>query len=254
MNSRATGFSRFSERRSPPPTIPPGRWPAPWRCSAPLVEINKEQGARGMAELHMGVGINTGEVIVGNIGSEKRTKYGAMGTAINMAYRIESHTVSGQVLISPETHAKTADFVQVGETQDLRFKGLDEPVRVYEVRGMSEPYACQIPEAAPEEFVDLASPVEVRMFALEGKKVSDEAVGAEIKRASENCMDVEAESPFERNANLMLRVAEEADVSDVYVKVVEADGDRLMLRFTSLPDDAKAYFERIRESSAQSNA
>ena len=50
-----------------------------------LVEINKEQRARGMAELHMGVGINTGEVIVGNIGSEKRTKYGAMGTAINMA-------------------------------------------------------------------------------------------------------------------------------------------------------------------------
>ena len=217
-----------------------------------LVEINEEQRARGMAELHMGVGINTGEVIVGNIGSEKRTKYGAMGTAINMAYRIESHTVSGQVLISPETYSKTADFVQVGETQDLRFKGLDEPVRVYEVRGMSEPYACQMPEAAPEAFVDLASPLPVRMFALEGKKVSDEAVGAEIKRASENCIDVEAEASFERNANLMLRVAEEAEVSDVYAKVVEADGDRLMLRFTSLPDDAKAYFERIRESAAAS--
>ena len=217
-----------------------------------LVEINEEQRARGMAELHMGVGINTGEVIVGNIGSEKRTKYGAMGTAINMAYRIESHTVSGQVLISPETYSKTAEFVQVGETQDLRFKGLDEPVRVYEVRGMSEPYACQMPEAAPEAFVDLASPLPVRMFALEGKKVSDEAVGAEIKRASENCIDVEAEASFERNANLMLRVAEEADVSDVYAKVVEADGDRLMLRFTSLPDDAKAYFERIRESAAAS--
>ena len=218
-----------------------------------LVEINEEQRARGMAELHMGVGINTGEVIVGNIGSEKRTKYGAMGTAINMAYRIESHTVSGQVLISPETHAKTAEFVQVGETQDLRFKGLDEPVRVYEVRGMSEPYACQMPEAAPEAFVDLASPLPVRMFAVEGKKVSDEAVAAAIRRASENCIDVEAEAPFERNANLMLRVAEEAEVSDVYAKVVEADGDRLMLRFTSLPDDAKAYFERIRESAASPN-
>ena len=63
-------------------------------------------------------------------------------------------------------------------------------------------------------------------------------------------MDVEAESPFERNANLMLRVAEETEVSDIYAKVVEADGKRLMLRFTSLPDDAKAYFERIRESAA----
>ena len=219
-----------------------------------LVEINEEQRERGMAELHMGIGINTGEVIVGNIGSEKRTKYGAMGTAINMAYRIESYTVSGQVLISPETYAKTAEFVQVGETQDLRFKGLEEPVRVYEVRGMSGPYACEMPETAPEAFVDLVSPVEVRIFAVEGKTVSEEAVGAAIERVSENCIDVEAETRFERNANLMLRVAEEADVSDVYAKVVESDGNRLMLRFTSLPDDAKAYFERIRESAAQSRA
>ena len=120
-----------------------------------LVRINEEQRARGMPDLHMGIAINTGEVIVGNIGSEKRTKYGAMGTAINTAYRIESYTVSGQVLISMDTYQKMAEFVQVGETQDLRFKGLEEPVRVYEVRGMSGPYACEMPETAPEAFVDL---------------------------------------------------------------------------------------------------
>ena len=69
-----------------------------------------------------------------------------------------------------------------------------------------------------------------------------------------NCIGVEAEVAFERNANLMLRVAQDADVSDIYAKVMEADGKtRLMLRFTSLPDDAKAYFERIREAAAQSS-
>ena len=219
-----------------------------------LVEINEEQRARGMPDLHMGIAINTGEVIVGNIGSEKRTKYGAMGTAINTAYRIESYTVSGQVLISMDTYQKMAEFVQVGETQDLRFKGLEEPVRVYEVRGMSGPYACEMPETAPEAFVDLASPIDARIFAVEGKTVSDEAVAAAIERVSENCIEVEAETPFERNANLMLRVAQEADVSEIYAKVVEAEGRRLMLRFTSLPDDAKAYFGRIRESAAQSSA
>ena len=153
-----------------------------------------------------------------------------------------------------DTYEKMAEFVQVGDTQDLRFKGLDEPVRVYEVQSMSGPYACEMPEAAPETFVDLASPIEVLVFAVEGKTVSEEAVDAVIERASENCLDVEAETPFERNANLMLRVGEETDVSDVYAKVVEADGSRLMLRFTSLPDDAKAYFEKVRESAAQSSA
>ena len=219
-----------------------------------LAGINEEQRARGMPDLHMGIAVNTGEVIVGNIGSEKRTKYGAMGTPINMAYRIESYTVSGQVLISADTYEQMAEFVQVGDTQDLRFKGLDEPVRVYEVRGMTGPYACEMPEAAPETFVDLASPIEVRMFAVEGKTVSDEAVPAVVERASGNCIDVEADAPFERNANFMLRVADEADVSDIYAKVVEAEGARLMLRFTSLPDDAKAYFEKVRESAAQSSA
>ncbi len=214
-----------------------------------LVGINEEQRAHGMPDLHMGIAINTGEVIVGNIGSEKRTKYGAMGTPINMAYRIESYTVSGQVLISADTYEQMVEFVQIGETQDLRFKGLEYPVRVYEVRGMTGPYACEMPETDPETFVCLESPVNVRIFPVEGKQVSEDAAGAEIRRVSENCMELESESPFGKNANLMLRVGE-ADVSDVYAKVVEANGTRLMLRFTSLPDDAKAFFERIRESAA----
>ena len=76
-----------------------------------------------MAELHMGVGINTGEVIVGNIGSEKRTKYGAMGTAINMAYRIESHTVSGQGLHQPRDARQDGGFRPGGRNPGLAFQG-----------------------------------------------------------------------------------------------------------------------------------
>ncbi len=215
-----------------------------------LGEVNEEQRARGMAELHMGIGINTGEVIVGNIGSEKRTKYGAMGTAINMAYRIESHTVSGQVLISPETYRRTADFVQVGDTQDLRFKGLEEPVRVYEVRGVRGEYASAMPETAPEAFVDLASPLVVDIFAVEGKEVSENAVSARIARVSKNCVEVESASAFERGANLMLRLAEDAGVSAVYAKVIKAQDERLTMRFTSLPEDAEAYLAERANSPA----
>ena len=54
----------------------------------------------------MGIGVNTGEVVVGNIGSERRVAYGAVGSPINFAYRIESYTVGGQILISPGTHRK----------------------------------------------------------------------------------------------------------------------------------------------------
>lgn len=101
-----------------------------------LVEFNAEQRKRGLPDLHMGIGINTGEVIVGNIGSEKRTKYGALGTPINIAYRIESYSVSGQVLISHGTYERVKDVVRVGHSWDLHFKGLDEQIRVYEVKGL----------------------------------------------------------------------------------------------------------------------
>lgn len=210
-----------------------------------LAGINEEQRARGLPELHMGIGVNTGEVIVGNIGSEKRTKYGAMGAAINMAYRIESNTVSGQVLISPETWRKTRDVVRVGEAQDLLFKGMAEPVRVYEARGVSGEYACEIPEPPPEAFADVEPPLPARIFEVEGKRVSERAARGRIERVSRNCAEASAEAAFGRGTNLMLRVAEEAGVPEIYAKVVEAKGERLTLRFTSLPEEARAHFEKL---------
>jgi adenylate cyclase len=60
-----------------------------------LAALNVEQSAQHLPKLAMGIGINTGEVIVGNIGSLQRSKYGAVGSAINTTYRIESHTIGG---------------------------------------------------------------------------------------------------------------------------------------------------------------
>jgi len=219
-----------------------------------LVEINAEQRRRGLPELHMGIGINTGEVIVGNIGSEKRTKYGALGTPINTAYRIESHTVSGQVIISPTTYERVKDVVRVGNTQELQFKGLDELIRVYEVKGLDGEYACSMPEAAPQKFLDLDPPLSIECFVLEGKTVSDKVIAGRIERLSENCAQGVLEEAVERNMNLKVRINPNGagTLSELYAKVMEADpqsensATRITLNFTSLPEDAKAFLEKIR--------
>jgi adenylate cyclase len=67
----------------------------------------------------MGIGVNTGEVVVGNIASERRAAYGAVGSPINFADRIESHTVGGQILISPSTYDKVRAIVQALATKQF---------------------------------------------------------------------------------------------------------------------------------------
>jgi len=219
-----------------------------------LVEINAEQRRRGLPELHMGIGINTGEVIVGNIGSEKRTKYGALGTPINTAYRIESYTVSGQVLISSSTYERVKDVVRVGDTQELQFKGLDELIQVYEVNGLDGDYTCSMPETAPQHFLDLDPPLSIECFVLEGKTISDKVIAGRIERLSENCAQGVLDEAVERNMNLKVRINPNGagTLSELYAKVMEADpqsensATRIVLNFTSLPDDAKVFLEKRR--------
>ena len=68
-----------------------------------MEEINRENSDKGLPPLSMGIGINTGEVIVGNIGSKERAKYGVVGHNINLTSRVEGVTLGGQVLITPST-------------------------------------------------------------------------------------------------------------------------------------------------------
>jgi class 3 adenylate cyclase len=85
--------------------------------------------------LHMGVGINTGTVIVGNIGSERRTDYTVIGNEVNVAQRFEANAGPGQILITGKTYDRVKDAVQVRELGPLRVAGKHESVIAYDVLG-----------------------------------------------------------------------------------------------------------------------
>jgi len=93
-----------------------------------LVKLNREIVKEGYPPLEMGIGINTGPVIVGNIGSELRVKYGIVGSAGNMAARIESNTTGGQVLISEKTYHRVKNLVTAEPPQTVVMKGLHQPL------------------------------------------------------------------------------------------------------------------------------
>ncbi|WEK55429.1 MAG: adenylate/guanylate cyclase domain-containing protein [Candidatus Cohnella colombiensis] len=84
-------------------------------------------------EVNVGIGIHTGNVVVGNIGSYLRVDYTAIGDNVNIAARIESQTKKGQVHVSEQVYEKTKAFFRFDEGEDRMFKGKSHPIRVYEV-------------------------------------------------------------------------------------------------------------------------
>ena len=83
--------------------------------------------------LHMGIGINTGIVIAGNIGSERRTDYTVIGDEVNTAQRFEANAGPGQILITGNTYQRVKDAVKVRELGRLRVAGKQEGVLAYDV-------------------------------------------------------------------------------------------------------------------------
>ena len=67
----------------------------------------------------MGIGIHTGEVVVGNIGSARRAKYGVVGRHVNLTARIESCTVGSQILISEATRREVGDLVSIAQEMQV---------------------------------------------------------------------------------------------------------------------------------------
>jgi class 3 adenylate cyclase len=86
--------------------------------------------------------MHTGDVSVGNIGSQQRTKYGAVGSAVNLCGRIVSYTTGDQILISNATFNETAALLKVTQQLTVEPKGVSEPITLYAVEALVERISC----------------------------------------------------------------------------------------------------------------
>ncbi|MFH1490724.1 MAG: adenylate/guanylate cyclase domain-containing protein [Pseudomonadota bacterium] len=85
-------------------------------------------------ELGIGIGINTGFMSVGNIGSDNHKDYTVIGNQVNVSARLESLAKPGQILISQRTYSRVRSFVEVRNEGEIQVKGIRNPVIIYQVR------------------------------------------------------------------------------------------------------------------------
>jgi len=90
-----------------------------------LKSLSEDNEREGLPALHMGIGIHTGDVVVGNIGSETRAKYGIVGSAVNETDRIQGFADGGAIIISEQTFGILGSRVVTGKPIQASLKGLD---------------------------------------------------------------------------------------------------------------------------------
>lgn len=215
---------------------------------AAMPEVNRAFEDKGYPRLEMGIGINTGEAVVGNVGSEQRAQYGAIGAAVNLAFRIESYSTGGVVLASADTLHNAGSGVQISGSSTIFPKGSRGPLTVYSICGLDEEPALAMTREA-DLLSSLDAPIAISIAELREKEVSlDSRDGLlqELGRQSAALRFADSEIPLPAvftNLHLSLR-----GIGEAYAKVksVQPEQGLFIVHFTQLSPEVVGFLRALR--------
>ena len=216
-----------------------------------LDATNTPNRQAGLPDVDMGIGIHTGEVVVGNIGSQQRTKYGVVGSAVNLTGRIESYTTGGQILISSTTYTETAAVLTVSHQMTVAPKGVAAPITLYAVSGIGGAHHLYLPTQT-ETLVLLPQALDMRYTVLEGKFAGSTMYGGRVIKLATKTAELHLDQPVAAFSNLklhLLRPTGEVVPGELFAKVVDTlpeDTFGVVVHFTSIPEAARTFLDTMR--------
>lgn len=214
-----------------------------------MAEVNRRNRAAGYHEVAMGIGINTGSVVVGNIGSNKRTKYAVVGRNVNLTSRIESYTVGGQILASASTVEACGGILRIDNTMEVMPKGVQNPLTIHDVGGIGGNCQLFLPAKSRRELPELERPLPIRFKVLDGKNVAGEAIQGRILKFAAPEAEIHADLITDRLTNLKITLAGSGNnekVPELYGKVTEnisAVPPLFRVCLTSTEQEVQAFLE-----------
>ena len=197
-----------------------------------MEQVNQRNRENGFPALEMGIGISSGAATVGNIGSDKRMKFGCVGDSVNLAGRTESLTAGGQVLITEYTLSIMKEKPEIQHIRSFLPKGKEAPVLIYEITGLGSIRLKTLPAGTPV-WHDLACEVPFDFHLLEGKSVAVPLYRGTLLRLSDDGRDawIRTEPLLSEMQNLVMETGEYT-----WGKVLSVSPEGTRLRFTFRPE------------------
>ncbi|MBL4580294.1 MAG: PilZ domain-containing protein [Gammaproteobacteria bacterium] len=206
-----------------------------------MSELNNVNQSMGMPDLFVGIAINTGSVVVGDLGSKHYHEYTIIGDEVNLTSRIEAHCLRGQILISENTYELSKEFIEVGPPNRVEVKGARDAVDLYELHATTRPRAMEVPRREGRKSPRIKVNMPVAFQNLAGKIVLSENFHGEVIDISYHGLLIETPIRLGKSSEIKMALSLELfsdRITDVYARIINTeqvnDKFRSSMEFTTI--------------------